>query len=203
MNGNIPFEAFAEPEIDMNQVAGKMDILFLCLDTLRYDVAKEEEEKGNTPFLSGFGPWQKCQAPGNFTYPSHHAMFAGFLPCPWEAKSIMDRKMLFFPKNIGMGRMAPPGAFAFEGATIMEGLERIGYSTWCFGGVAFFDKCSDIGRVFPGYFMHSFWNPSFGCQVKESTANQVDLIIKKIKDEDRKRPVFLYLNVDAVHYPSR
>lgn len=151
MRLDVPFEQFGgkeTPSFDMNEVAGKKDILFICLDTLRYDAAKEEEEKGNTPVLNQYGPWQKCQAPGNFTYPSHHAMFAGFLPCPWEARSIADRSMLFFPKNIGMGRMTPPGAFAFEGATIMEGLERIGYDTWCVGGVAFLISAQSLAACF-------------------------------------------------------
>lgn len=205
MNQEIPFDTFdtnKKPDFDMNQVAGKMDILFICLDTLRWDVAKEEEEKGHTPVLNSYGPWQKCQAPGNFTYPSHHAMFAGFLPCPWEAKSIMDRRMLFFPKNIGMGRITPPGAFAFEGGTIMEGLEKIGYDTWCIGGVSFFDNRSDLGKVLPGYFTHSFWKPSFGCQVKDSTKNQIDFIQRKLWQADPKKKQFLYLNVDAIHYPN-
>ena len=34
----------------------------------------------------------------------------------------------------------------------MEGLEKDGYETWCVGGVAFFDKRSDLGKVFPSYF---------------------------------------------------
>lgn len=193
MKPDVPFEQFGAkeaPSFDMNEVAGKKDILFICLDTLRYDAAKEEEEKGNTPVLNQYGPWQKCQAPGNFTYPSHHAMFTGFLPCPWEARSIADRSMLFFPKNIGMGRMTPPGAFAFEGATIMEGLERIGYDTWCVGGVAFFDKRTELGSVFPGYFKHSFWKPGFGCQVPDSAKNQVDFIQKKLQEADREKRIF-------------
>ena len=205
MKPDVPFEQFGAkeaPSFDMNEVAGKKDILFICLDTLRYDAAKEEEEKGNTPVLNQYGPWQKCQAPGNFTYPSHHAMFAGFLPCPWEARSIADRSMLFFPKNIGMGRMTPPGAFAFEGATIMEGLERIGYDTWCVGGVAFFDKRTELGSVFPGYFKHSFWKPGFGCQVPDSAKNQVDFIQKKLQEADREKRIFLYVNIDAIHYPN-
>ena len=81
-----------QPDVDMNKIAGSHDILFICLDTLRYDVAAEEEAKGTTPVLNRYGPWEKCQAPGNFTYPSHHAMFAGFLPCPYDAKSIADRQ---------------------------------------------------------------------------------------------------------------
>ena len=67
------------PDLDMNQVVGTHDILMLCFDTLRYDVSKEEEEAGRTPVLNSHGgEWEKRHAPGNFTYPSHFAIFAGF-----------------------------------------------------------------------------------------------------------------------------
>lgn len=188
--------------VDMTQVVGTSDILFVCLDTLRYDVAVQEEASGGTPVLNQYGPWQKCQAPGNFTYPSHHAMFAGFLPCRYDAKNVTDRELLFFPKAIGLGKKTPEGAYGFSGSTIMEGLEKDGYDTWCVGGVAFFDKRSDLGKVFPSYFQKSYWNPSFACPVKDSTKNQVDFILRKLSGADIKKRIFLYLNVDAIHYPN-
>ncbi len=190
------------PSVDMNQIVGEKDILFICLDTLRYDAAVEEEQAGHTPVLNQYGPWQKCQAPGNFTYPSHHAMFAGFLPCRYEAKTVADRELLFFPAQIGLGKKGPKGAFCFSGSTIMEGLQKEGYDTWCVGGVAFFDKRSDLGRVFPGYFKKSYWNPSFACPVKDSTKNQVDFLLKRLEKAEKDQPIFLYLNVDAIHYPN-
>ena len=155
--GEVPFRLFSssrgqrQPSVDMNQVVGKMDILLVCLDTLRYDVAAKEEAQGTTPVLNRYGSWKKCQAPGNFTWPSHHAMFAGFLPADCDAKNLADREMLFFPKQIGMGKKAPRGAYGFSGGTIMEGLEKEGYDTWCVGGVSFFDKRSwkGISRIFP------------------------------------------------------
>ncbi len=52
-------------------------------------------------------------------------------------KSVADRELLFFPKAIGLGNKTPEGAYAFSGSTIMEGLEKEGYDTWCVGGVAF------------------------------------------------------------------
>ncbi len=206
--GEVPFRLFSslakrkEPSIDMNRIVGSMDILLICLDTLRYDVAVLEEEKKTTPVLNQYGRWQKCQAPGNFTWPSHHCMFSGFLPMPYDAKNLADREMLFFPRQIGMGNKAPEGAYGFSGSTIMEGLEKDGYDTWCVGGVSFFDKRSDLGKVFPGYFRKSYWNPSFGCGVKDSTKNQVDFLIKKMEEADREKKIFLYLNVDAIHYPN-
>ncbi len=206
--GEVPFRLFSssrgqrQPSVDMNQVVGKTDILLVCLDTLRYDVAAKEEAQGTTPVLNRYGSWKKCQAPGNFTWPSHHAMFAGFLPADCDAKNLADREMLFFPKQIGMGKKAPRGAYGFSGGTIMEGLEKEGYDTWCVGGVSFFDKRSDLGKVFPGYFRKSYWNPSFGCGVKDSTKNQVDFILKKLDGADPEQNIFMYLNVDAIHYPN-
>ena len=44
--------------VNMNEVVGTHDILFVCLDTLRYDVAKEEEDKNNTPVLNRYGKWR-------------------------------------------------------------------------------------------------------------------------------------------------
>lgn len=174
-----------KPSVDMREVVGKKDILFICLDTLRYDVAVQEEKAGTTPVLNQYGPWEKCQAPGNFTYPSHHAMFAGFMPCRYDAKNVADRELLFFPRQIGLGNKVPEGAYGFSGSTIMEGLAADGYDTWCVGGVAFFDKRSPIGKVFPGYFKKSYWNPSFACPVKESTKNQVDFLLKKFRRQIR------------------
>lgn len=188
--------------VDMARIVGSHDILFICLDTLRYDAAVQEEQAEGTPVLNRYGRWKKCQAPGNFTYPSHHAMFAGFLPCPYGIKRLEDRELLFFPSHIGLGRKVPEGAYGFSGSTVMEGLERVGYDTWCVGGVSFFDKRSDLGKVFPSYFQKSYWNPSFGCRVKESTRNQVDLILKKVSAAEGERPIFLYLNVDAIHEPD-
>ncbi len=52
------------PSVDMEQIVGKQDILFICLDTLRYDAAAAEEKAQGTPVLNQFGPWEKRQAPG-------------------------------------------------------------------------------------------------------------------------------------------
>lgn len=208
ISSDIPISEFdmdgykARNPIDMNEIVGTYNILFLCLDTLRYDVAVEEEAKNTTPVLNQFGSWRKCQAPGNFTYPSHHAMFSGFLPIDFYSKNMMEREMLFFPKNIGMGRLSPPHSFAFSGATIMEGLEKEGYQTYCIGGVAFFDKRSDIGKVFPSMFQHSYWNPSFGCSIKDSAKNQIDFALKKLEAVPLDQKLFLYMNIDAIHYPN-
>lgn len=189
-------------QLDMNEIVGSHDILFVCLDTLRYDVAMREQEAGGTPVLNRYGSWIKCHAPGNFTYPSHHAMFAGFLPSPVAPVPMTEREMLFFPKNIGLGKFAPPKSFAFEGPTFVEGLSRVGYETICIGGVAFFNKRSDIGKVFPGMFHKSFWNPSFGCAVKESADHQIDFALRQLAKAPDDKRVFMFINISAIHYPN-
>ena len=188
--------------IDMNQIVGSHHILFICLDTLRYDVAYEEQESGGTPVLNRYGKWRKCQAPGNFTYPSHQAMFAGFLPIDVEIRDMKQREKLFFSEYIGMGRKAPEGTFNFKGPNIIKGFENEGYDTYCIGGVSFFDKRTDIGRVMPGYFKYSYWNPSFGCKVKESAAHQVDFALKKLQQVSDGQKIMMYINISALHYPN-
>ncbi len=186
--------------IDMNKVVGEMDILFICLDTLRYDVAVAEESCGGTPNINKYGKWEKRHAPGNFTYPSHHAMFAGFMPTPVDPKDLDRRELLFFPKNVGLGRIAPVWAFSFDAPNFVQGLEKVGYETICIGGVSFFDNRSDIGKVLPSMFKRSYWNPTFSCTVKESFDNQIYHIEKVIDSVEDK--IFMYVNVDAIHYPN-
>lgn len=187
---------------DMGKIVGSKDILFICIDCLRYDVAKEEEENGGTPVLNQYGRWRKCHAPGNFTYPSHQAMFAGFMPIDTHIRDMKKRESLFFSQNAGTGRKAPNGAFVFKKATWVEELAEIGYETHCIGGVSFFNKRTELGNVLPGYFKYSYWKPSFGCLAVESAKNQVDFaveIVKKIPDEQR---LMMYINFSAVHYPN-
>ena len=83
-------------QVDMNEIVGKCHFLFVCLDSLRYDAAIEEQERGGTPVLNRYGKWRKCQASGNFTYPSHQAMFAGFLPIDDGVRDMKKRETLFF-----------------------------------------------------------------------------------------------------------
>lgn len=199
----VPFNiSKVSSKIDMNEVVKEHNILFICLDTLRYDVAKKAEQENKTPTLNKYGKWEQCMAAGNFTYPSHHSMFIGFLPAPITAKSITDRELLFFPKNIGLGKQAPQNAFLYEGENFIHGLSKIDYHTLCIGGVAFFDKRSDIGNIFPNMFIESHWQPKFGCAVKESAVYQVEYAIKCINRLEQKKKTFCYINFSAIHYPN-
>lgn len=195
-------DSLVHQSVNMSEIVGSHDILFVCLDTLRYDVAKEEEMNGGTPVLNRYGTWKKCHAPGNFTYPSHMAMFAGYLPSPAEYVPLMERERLFMPKTVGMGEARSKYSFCFEEATFVQGLETVGYETICIGGVGFFNKQSELAKVMPGYFKQSYWRPSFRCTVKDSTANQVEFAVKKLAEIAPDKRVMMYINIDAIHYPN-
>jgi hypothetical protein len=188
--------------IDMNKVVGTHDILFICLDCLRFDIAFAEQENCSTPVLNSYGDWEKRGACGNFTYSSHHAMFAGFLPTSLDPTPMTKKKMLFFQKGIGLGKVAPPKAFVFEEPTFVQGLEKVGYETVCIGGVAFFSGRSALGKVFPAMFKQSYWNPSFGCMVKESPDNQIKKAVSVLEEIPHEKRVMMYINFDAIHYPN-
>jgi len=189
-------------EINMNNIVGSCDILFLCFDSLRYDVALSEQQNGTTPVLNRYGVWEKRGAPGNFTYPSHHAMFAGFLPSPPEPVPMNKRNMLFFPQGTGLGRVSPPNAFSFRQPTFIEALSEKGYRTICIGGVSFFSGRGALGKVFPDMFEQSFWNPSFGCTVKESPDNQLKKAVSLLAEIGVDQRVMMYINFCAIHYPN-
>ena len=66
--------------LDARTLVGTHDILFVTLDTLRYDVAMDALRDGRTPNLRRLlprGTWEKRHSPATFTYAAHHAFFAG------------------------------------------------------------------------------------------------------------------------------
>ncbi|MCT4583593.1 MAG: STM4013/SEN3800 family hydrolase [Peptostreptococcaceae bacterium] len=189
-------------DVNMNEIVGNCDILFLSLDTLRYDVAKQEYELGNLKNLGKDGAFEKRHSPGNFTYSSHHSFFAGFLPTKLDYEPLNKRKWLFLNKKTGLNTLSKKNAFLFEGSNFIEGLNKVGYETICIGGVVFFSKQEGLYNVFPSMFEQSFWNPKFGVTNKESTKYQVKKAIKVMEELDDNKRVFLFLNISAIHGPN-
>jgi hypothetical protein len=207
ISNEVPKKVIGDPKrarytVNMNEIVGSHDILFVCLDTLRYDVAFEEQEQGNTPVLNRYGNWHKCHAPGNYTFPSHMAMFIGNLPTLAEPIPLFEREKLFMPKDFAMSISPNESAFLFEGGSFVQGLEKVGYETICVGGVGFFNKRTEINRILPGLFKHSYWHPSFSCHIKNSFENQLDFVERKLGEYSSEQRVFMYLNIDSIHYPN-
>jgi len=189
---------------DMNRIVGTHDILWIILDTLRYDVAVQELASGNLPNLQSVlpaGGWEKRHAPGNFTYSSHQAFFGGFLPSPARPGKHPRLFALRFPGS----ETTAPETCVFDTSDIVSGLAARGYYTVCIGGVGFFNKQSPLGMVLPGLFRESHWSPEMGVTHRDSARNQVQcaLDILNRRKETQRQPVFLFLNISALHQPNR
>ncbi|UQA91779.1 STM4013/SEN3800 family hydrolase [Streptomyces halobius] len=185
----------------MNEIVGSHDLLLVTLDTLRYDVARELAAGGRIPRLAQYlpgGRWERRHAPGSFTYASHQAMFAGFLPTP-AAPGPHPR--LFAARFAGSETTAP-GTWVFDTPDLVSGLAANGYRTVCIGGVGFFNRQAALGSVLPGLFQESHWEPEFGVASATSFEAQVaraEEVVAALPEEQR---LFLFVNVAALHQPN-
>ncbi len=186
---------------DMNEVVGRDDLLLLTLDTLRYDVAVELTAAGRLPHLAAHlpgGTWEKRHAPGNFTYASHQAMFAGFLPTP-AAPGPHPR--LFAARFAGSETTAGR-TFVFDTPDLVSALAGHGYRTVCIGGVGFFNRQGALGSVLPGLFQESHWEPEFSVASPTSFEAQVDRAERIVTALPADQRLFLFLNASALHQPN-
>ena len=186
--------------IDANQIVGHYNIALITLDSLRYDVARAAHAAGDTPNLArrltGSG-WQARHAPGSFTYPSHHAIFSGFLPKPARPGTPATR--LFECRPPG-GKQIRPTTYVIEGDNLITGLAETGYHTVCIGGVDYFAGQTPLGRVFPAMFAEHHWTGAFASVEPDSTRYQVDQALKTMT-EHRAQLLMLFLNISATHVP--
>jgi hypothetical protein len=188
--------------LDARRLIGTHDVLFVTLDTLRYDVAARLCAAGQTPQLAAVlpgGQWEKRHTPGSFTFAAHAAFFAGFLPTPVEPGRHPRLFALRFP---GSETTADETA-VFDAPDIVAGLRQCGYHTVCVGGVGFFNKLTPLGRVLPGLFDESHWSPELGVTDPRSTENQVNLALRRVAEVPPGKRVFLFVNVSALHQPNR
>ncbi|MEV0355790.1 STM4013/SEN3800 family hydrolase [Nocardia sp. NPDC050697] len=186
---------------DMNTVIGHDDLLLVTLDTLRYDVAAELLAAGKLPNLARHlpgGEWERRHAPGNFTFASHQAMFAGFLPTP-AAPGPHPR--LFAARFEGSETTAPR-TWVYDTPDLVSGLAAEGYRTVCLGGVGFFNKRGPMGSVLPGYFQESHWSEEFSVAAPGSFEAQVAAAERVVAALPAERRLFLFVNVSALHQPN-
>ena len=187
--------------LDANQLIGTHDILFVTLDTLRFDVAMDALERGLTPCLQMLLPgrrWEQRHSPGSFTYAAHTAFFAGFLPTPIGPGPHLRLFAAEFPGS----ETTSAETCVFQTPDIVSGLAERGYHTACIGGVGFFNKRTPLGSVLPSLFQESHWWPALGVTDKTSTANQVQLALSIIDRIEQTRRLFLFINISALHQPN-
>lgn len=187
--------------IDARSLIGTHDVLFVTLDTLRYDVARDALADGRTPnFRSVLPPggWEPRHSPASFTYAAHHAFFAGFLPTPLAPG---QHARLFAARFAGSETTAPR-TFVFEEPDLVSGLRGRGYHTVCIGGVGFFNRQSALGSVLPALFAESHWHAGLGVTDPRSTEQQVELAVGLLERLASTRRVFMFVNISAIHQPN-
>ncbi|WP_327257357.1 STM4013/SEN3800 family hydrolase [Streptomyces sp. NBC_01244] len=185
----------------MNEVVGCDDLLLVTLDTLRHDVAARLAAEGRIPNLAAHlpgGVWERRHAPGSFTYASHQAMFAGFLPTPDGPGPHPRLFAARFPGSETTGGRT----WVFDTPDLVSGLAGAGYRTVCVGGVGFFNTASALGSVLPGMFQESHWEPEFGVASPISFEAQVSRAERVVAGLPYERRLFLFLNVSAMHQPN-
>ena len=187
--------------INAANLIGTHDVLFVTLDTLRYDVAARALAAGQTPNLQKIlpgGAWEQRHSPATFTYAAHQAFFAGFLPTPLAPAG---HERLFAARFAGSETTGPRTA-VFDAPDIVTGLAGRGYHTVCIGGVGFFNKLTPLGSVLPGLFAESHWSPEMGVTGRRSTELQVRLAERLLRERPGDGRVFLFVNVSALHQPN-
>ncbi|MFI1828733.1 STM4013/SEN3800 family hydrolase [Streptomyces sp. NPDC020412] len=185
----------------MNAVVGRDDLLLVTLDTLRYDVAVELAAAGRLPNLARHLPdsrWQERHAPGNFTYASHQAMFAGFLPTP----AVPGPHPRLFAARFAGSETTAGRTYVFDTPDLVSALAAEGYRTVCIGGVGFFNRQGPLGSALPGLFQESHWEPEFSVASPTSFEDQVARAEEVVAALPSERRLFLFVNVPALHQPN-
>lgn len=188
--------------LNARALVGTHDILFVTLDTLRYDVARDALARGATPNLAAVLPpdgWERRHSPGSFTYAAHHAFFAGFLPTP----AAPGRHPRLFAARFAGSETTAEGTYVFDAPNIVTGLAQAGYHTACIGGVGFFNLQTPLSQVLPGLFTEAHWSPELGVTDPGSTEHQVRLAVDVLTRCPLERRIFLFINVSALHQPNR
>jgi hypothetical protein len=191
--------------IDAAACLGTHNVLFLTIDTLRFDVAEAALAKGETPNLQRVlpgGVWEKRHSPSNFTYGAHHAFFAGFLPTPVTPREDNPRAhdRLFAARFPGSETSAPE-TILFDTPDIVSGFAGRGYHTLCIGGTGFFNKASPLGSVLPGLFAESHWTEDFGVTSRRAAHYQTAQAIESLARQPHDARVFAFINMSACHPP--
>ena len=166
------------------------NVLFITLDSCRYDTFESQYEANTLPNLKSIGPLHKVQSPSHFTYGSHSAFWMGFTPGNAE----LDRHYLN-PKVGKIFRMSHPGMnagtkdlFVLDGVNIVDGFNNKGYLTIGTGAVEWFNPKTQTGSVLGDYFHQFFYSENTW-----SLESQLKWIDEVFSEKDDDSNVFCFL----------
>lgn len=180
---------------------GQRDFLFVTLDALRYDVARDTLASGDAPNLAALigGAFECRHTPATFTLAAHQAFFAGFLPTPVGPGPHMRPIALRFPGS----RTTSKDTLVLDGDNVVHAYAAAGYHTLCIGGTNFFNPRSPIGALLPQCFVESHWSREMGVTSPYASRLQLGLAAERLRARPRDQRVFLFINAAATHPPTR
>lgn len=165
-------------------------ILFITLDSCRYDTF----ERAALPAMKQVGALHKVMAPGNFTFASHMAMFAGFTPgAPTVNVPFVNPKYGKIFRMGGFGGIAEPFV-RLNGHNIIDGFNRAGYLTIGVGSAGWFDPKKETSKLLNQDFQH-FYHPGNTFSLNK----QLDWVFSQLASKSQ--PVFLFMNLGETHVP--
>lgn len=185
--------------LNLSEIADNMHILFITLDSLRYDAAAKLFRENRTPHFQQLFPdgWQLCSSPGSFTYAAHQAFFAGFLPTPVDN----PKAPRLFAARFAGSETTGDQTLVFDTPDIVSGFAQKGFRTVCIGGVGFFNKQTALGTVLPSFFQESYWETAYGVTDPASAQHQFEKAAT-VLDQNNGQQLFLFINVSAIHQPN-
>jgi len=170
------------------------NFLVVTLDSCRYDVYAETP----TPTFDRIATAVRALAPGNFTLPSHIALFMGFTPGDPH-----DRRCLVNP---AMGKFWKVGAIrtqrgmrnliTMDCKNVVDGYNRAGYVTFGTGAVPWFDTLEVSTAPLIGDFQDFYYPGDMF-----SLAKQLKFIHRKLDAVPQGVPFFGFINVGETHMP--
>jgi membrane-anchored protein YejM (alkaline phosphatase superfamily) len=166
--------------------SGRPSFLLLTYDSCRLDAMRA----ARTPVLDSFAPVLLAQAPGNFTYASHQAMFVGLLPNAIDDVAGYNRfthQLLGLGGEVGETNVARHAVVRVESTwNLVAGLCASGYRTVGAGAMTWFHQAS---------LTHGFEEFAF---TGTDADRQVEYVLEHISSS---QPFFAFINFGETHAP--
>ena len=175
------------------------DVLFISLDSCRYDTFYSSWRASCLPNISSVGPVHKAQSPSYFTYGSHSSFWMGFTPgvaCSNQPWLNPKAGKLFRMSYSGHVHSDQDDSFFLQGSNIVDGFRKLGYRTIGSGAVDWFNPSSDTGRILSTPFEHFYYAGNTW-----SLQRQLSWIESKLSNTPIDQPRFVFLNVGETHVP--
>jgi len=174
-------------------------VLFITLDSCRYDTFFSSHKLNSIPNLSNVSFLHKAISPSYFTYGSHAAFWMGFTPgVVGSSQPYLNPKLgkLFKMSHVSSHISLSETPFLFSGENIIQGFRAKGYRTIGTGAVEWFNTSTDTGSVLAAPFDRFFFSGNTW-----SLASQLLWIGQELSITPPNQPVFLFLNIGETHVP--